>query len=705
VLQDFNIKAYLLLLCVSLASISGLHFGLADIAISLIDAGKREQVDAIIKGDLSSSITHTNQATTIDCSLSSLSEFDFCGIGFNLGEKGRENGIDLSAYDSITVTLQYSAPITSAKLKVILRNFNEQYSLLEDNVSLKFNTILLNPNLHQATVSIPLSAFQVEAWWTDMYKVGFENSQIELSNVSLFELISEDMPVTGDYQISVQNATLHGQLISETELLKVILLLWLLCTILLVTLQSNKLQKISMTDPLTGLYNRRGIKIWINKYLSSRHSCQSLAMIYIDIDDFKKVNDTYGHMVGDELLIAFSDRVRKLPYIKGNSSFAFSRLSGDEFTLLCNSQDDSNLKSIANRLLAALKQPIKLGKQEIHINVSIGIAQADNTIKSFEDLLIRADSAMYYAKKSGKNQYKIFNESISKNILFRKQTAENIKNAIIQDQFHLHYMPILDSKTLETVSVELLLRCHAESLRGIGPDIFIPIAEEYDLIKNIDLWVIEACFKQMAMEQSFLADSPVQFCINISAAELHNPRFSKQLQVLIDLYQINPASIELEITETSLVETDEMSIQTLQDIRSMGLKLALDDFGTGYTAFSQLINYPVNCLKIDKSFIDDLDAINDLDATDNTRATMIRAIIAIAKSYQLTTIAEGIETASQYHFLSQLGCDMMQGYLFSKPVPWNDFKKILTETDHSLQKQLLTNNSLHKYQLSHSHQI
>lgn len=280
---------------------------------------------------------------------------------------------------------------------------------------------------------------------------------------------------------------------------------------------------------------------------------------------------------------------------------------------------------------------------------------------------------MYYAKKEGKNRYKMFNESISKDIFFRKQTAEKLKNAIVDDAFQLNFMPIIDAKSLEIISVEVLIRTNAPLLKGVGPDSFIQIAEEFNLIKHIDLWVIEATFKQIVKERALLNRIPLIFCINISAVELHNPDFVVQLKALLDLYQISPNIIELELTETSLVETDLMSISTLKAINALGVKLTLDDFGTGYTAFSQLINYPVDCLKIDKSFIE------NLHSNDDTTATMIKAIISIAKSYQLKTIGEGIEQRQQYEFLVEHGCDMIQGYLFAKPMTWNYLKKLIND--------------------------
>lgn len=682
--SNFNVRACALLLCLSLASITTLHFGLGEISLPLTYGKDVKTISKSYGGQINSQFDHNNNDITLQCQLITVNKYDYCGIYISLGTDSPDQGLDFSQYDNIEIKLKYTAPLDKSKLKVIFRNYNDKYSAIDDYLSLQYNSISINPNLHEATVSLPFYAFQVDNWWIYKYQISYENSQVDLSNISFLEIMTDGMPVPGDYQITLTSAVLKGQLISETDFLKLMFVIWLVTAIVLISLQHNKMKTLSATDPLTGLHNRRGIRLWINKYLKTSVKSGSLTMYYLDIDDFKKVNDTYGHLTGDELLKSVSQLIYRQLKSLHYKQWALARLSGDEFSLLCRDIEIDEMASIAEQIFTILKEPITLGDHQIYVNVSIGIARADQDIKNFEDLMLRADSAMYYAKKGGKNQYKIFDESVSQDIFFRKQTAEKIKNAIIQDQFHLHYMPILDSRTLDIVSVEVLLRCHAQSLKGIGPDVFIPIAEEYELIKNIDLWVIEASFKQIAKEVDFITKQPLIFCINISAAELHNALFSQQLQSLLTLYHIDPSWIELEITETSLVETDQMSINTLQEIRSLGVKLALDDFGTGYTAFSQLVNYPVDCLKIDKSFID------HLDADDQTQATVVRAILAIAQSYQLKTIAEGIEDVTQYHLLAALGCDMMQGYLFAKPMPWEKLKDSLKDPEQeSARKSLL----------------
>jgi len=621
--------------------------------------------------------THLKQGKSLklQCQLDNIKTYDFCGIGIALGEGDVDHGLDLTEFNRLQAEISYKAPTKNSKLKITFRNFNHNYSVISDSVSLKFNSISYNPNAHDAKVDIPIKALKVDNWWIEEYNVDFHNSQVELSNVSLIEVLTDSMNTTGAYELEVKSLVFYGQLITEANLLKLILIIWLIVVMSLVTLQRNKLRRMSMTDTLTTLYNRQGIREWTNKKIVSLNKQQQLYMFYLDLDDFKKVNDTYGHQVGDQLLIGFAQHIQNFLDSTQHIYYAFARLSGDEFALVVVGLKHEEINAFSEELLEVLDMPILLENHETRAKASLGIAQLSEDTHSFEALLARADSAMYYAKKEGKNRYKLFNESVSEDLFFRKQTAEKIKNAIINDQFHLNFMPIFDAKSLEMVSVEVLLRSHSNALKGIGPDIFIPIAEEYNLIKDIDLWVIEATFKQIANEKRFLNQISLIFCINISAAELHNPLFVKQLKALLKTYQIPPERIELEITETSLVDTDEMSISMLQKVRALGVKLTLDDFGTGYTAFSQLINYPVDSLKIDKSFID------ALDSTKGTQATMIKAIITIADAYQLKTIGEGIELQEQYEFLVEHGCDMIQGYLFAKPMMWEDLRETLNDNN------------------------
>jgi len=687
VYSDFNVRIIILLFFLSIATFISHRIGLMDTKYPVIikTADTRR---ILVKSEGVDSELIQSDGIYFRCQLLKSKAYDYCGVGIALGDQGVRHGLDLSDFKRLGLTINYKAPNEDAKLKISFRNFNESYSNINDIVSLKFNSISYNPNLHNASVEIPFDALKVDNWWVEEYQIGFNHSQVDISNVSFIEVLTDGMRAVGDYEINIKKMVLYGELISESNLLKLILVIWLIIVICLITIQRNKLKLMSLTDTLTSLYNHQGIRLWTTRKILSLTQHQHLYMFYLDLDDFKKVNDTYGHQSGDLLLKEFSNHIQNFLDSAFNINYAFARLSGDEFAVVVIGLTPQRLNEFSDDLLAVLDTPILLDKHETRVRVSLGIAELEEDVNTFENLLARADSAMYYAKKEGKNRYKIFNESVSQDIYFRKQTAEKIKNAIIQDDFYLNFMPIFDAKNLEIISVEVLLRTNLDSLKGIGPDIFIPIAEEYNLIKNIDLWVIEATFKQITKEVAFLKDSPLVFCINISAAELHNPFFPEQLNELLKLYKIDPSWIELELTETSLVDTDEMSIGTLNSIHNLGVKLTLDDFGTGYTAFSQLINYPVDSLKIDKSFID------NLNSSDDTQATMVKAIISIADSYQLKTIGEGVEEPEQYHFLVEHGCNMIQGYLFAKPMLWENLKELVTDPTSKVTRQLALNNDI-----------
>lgn len=672
--SDVNVKVIIGLFCLSIAAFLSHRLGILDTSYSVL-VNTEDKTKNLITSKHADAYLTEKRKILLQCKLTENNGYNFCGIGIPLTDGIIDNGLDLSRFNRLSLAIKYTAPNENAKLKITFRNFNDNYSKLTDTVSLKFNSISYNPNRHKLPVDIPFDALQVDNWWVEQYKVGFTNSQVELTNVSYLEILTDGMNVIGNYNIEIQRIDLYGKLISEANLLKLILLIWLITIILLITLQRNVLHRMSITDSLTGLYNRQGIRSWTNKKILMGINRQHFYMFYLDLDDFKKVNDTYGHQVGDQLLIGFSHYVENYLDSIENIQFAFARLSGDEFALVVLGLEDEQIEIFAENLIGVWDSPIVLEQHETYARASLGVAKSSGDVKTFDGLLARADSAMYYAKKEGKNCFKVFNEKVSQDIFFRKQTAEKIKNAIIHDQFHLNFMPIFDAKSLKIVSIEVLIRANTHELLGIGPDVFIPIAEEYNLIKSIDLWVIETTFKQIKKEFTFLHSHPLTFCINISSVELHNPTFVQQLTELISLYQIDPTIIELEITETCLVAADLMSVSTLEEIHDLGINLTLDDFGTGYTAFSQLINYPVSCLKIDKTFID------NLNSEDKTTSTMIKAILSIADSYQLKTVGEGVENHQQYEFLLDQGCDMLQGYLFSKPLLWKDLKNKLSETN------------------------
>lgn len=673
-----SVKSFFFLVVFTVTAIFLHRFNYLDTSLSIpYDDSHNYSVLPVSAGETTGTLIQKQNEINMHCVLKEVKSFNLCGVGIDFSNGSIESGIDVGRYNRLDIDIAYNTPLNDPKIKVSFRNYHPNYVNDDDLASLKFNTISFNPSNYQGTTTVPLDAFQVENWWIEQYKVDFKDSQIDFSNVSRLEILSHSMPIPGVYNISIKKLILKGEIISENGLFKLIFSIWMAVGALLLLKQHNRLKKISNTDVLTGLYNRRGIQRAIHKIPFKNEVC----MFYMDINEFKKINDTYGHVIGDELLIYLSRFIEnKLKPFKG--SYYLSRFSGDEFIILLRNISQEDMYALARSITSELKNPISVSSYRLSISVSLGIAKIQQTNNSFDILLGRADAAMYHVKNNKLDSFQEFDQSISDNIYFKKRISEFVKEAIIEGDFYLNYMPIYETKSLEMIAFEVLIRASSNNMKGIGPDVFIPIAEEYNLIQSLDLWVIENVFKKIKEDFYFLNTNPTVFCINISSEELKNPFFSENLKQLLDKYEVPPKWIKLELTETSLVKTDQTSIDMLKSVRALGVKLSLDDFGTGYISFNQLVNYPVNTLKIDKSFIDPL-------GTQNKPSEMlIQAILSMADSYQLDTVAEGVETPQQYLYLLDAGCDAVQGYLFSKPVSWAFVKKLLAEPNAESLKRI-----------------
>ena len=377
------------------------------------------------------------------------------------------------------------------------------------------------------------------------------------------------------------------------------------------------------------------------------------------------------------MLIEFSDRlidsirttdVASRVQYEGN----IARLAGDEFAVLLPNTSPDAAALVAKRILELFKGGFTLGKIKHNVKASIGIAMAPDDGDNISDLMLHADAAMYQAKAAGRNCYHFFTKAIADAMKEKLDIQREIEYALDNDEFFLVYMPMYDAQTLKISGLEVLLRSSNNLLSRCGPDKFIPVAESTGLIKRIDLWVIEeSLIKMNYFKEAILYNG--NFSINMSAVELHNKDFPKKVEGLLKRHNADPARIDLEITETSLVSHDNSSIQILNTLKALGVTISLDDFGTGYTAFNQLIHYPVDYLKIDRSFVS---ALNTKDEKDEA---MMKIIVQMAKLYGLKTTAEGIETQEQLDYLIGLGCDYLQGYYLSKPINEIELMKLLKE--------------------------
>jgi len=432
-------------------------------------------------------------------------------------------------------------------------------------------------------------------------------------------------------------------------------------------------------DPLTGLANRHSYNKWLDEcHLNT--DIKSITSINLDIDKFRIINDTLGFDVGDELIQQLS---KKLLHVIENDitlttaeSYYFARYSGDSFAIgLTNLPEDFDILPFINRLKLAVNELTIIAKNPIKISASIAIVKANRLKGKFQNIIDNVDITLKQAKQLGDNSIQVFDEFISKQFEEQKHIAQELNEALNNNEFHMVFMPIFRHDRNNIVGAELLLRCDRLQLKEYGPDKFIPIAENTGLIEKIDYWVLNESFKVIA-NTDMLKNPNIEFySINISSKQLHNKDFIPRIRKILNQYDIDPTIIELEITETSLVESDLQAIDTLLSLRRIGFKLSLDDFGTGYTSFNQLKKFPLNNLKIDRSFVS-----GDIENT-SPLIGMSLVILSIAKLYNFSVIAEGVETEKQYLELRNNGCEYFQGYWFSKPITVNEFLYLLAQID------------------------
>jgi diguanylate cyclase len=439
--------------------------------------------------------------------------------------------------------------------------------------------------------------------------------------------------------------------------------------------EQNALEKEANEDYLTGISNRRSFHNWLHRAIPLHQKVHLLlAVFYLDLDDFKQINDKYGHEFGDRILKEVSARmvssIRSTDVLAHGAELQFARIAGDEFVIAAaHIEFEQDVDVIARRLLEAVNSLLDIDSVEFSLSCSIGVAICQNSQMSADDLLHEADAAMYRSKELGKNRITYFDQDIADQIAEKQTIARGIEEALRKQAFFLNYMPffhIKDGQPPSLAGAEVLIRCKLDALAGVGPDKYIPIAEEFGTIKAIDLYVVSEAFQSLSKVINMLPDDFI-LSINISAKELHNDSFPEQLDALAVRYAIPPSLVALEITETSLMPQDDKSIAMLKNLKDLGFNLSLDDFGTGYTAFSQLHKYPVDTLKIDRSFI------WNISEQSHDNQTMVDVILSLAKLYQVKVVAEGVENQIQLDYLTQANCDYFQGFYLSKPLLWNKF--------------------------------
>jgi diguanylate cyclase (GGDEF)-like protein len=422
-------------------------------------------------------------------------------------------------------------------------------------------------------------------------------------------------------------------------------------------------RKLARHDPLTGLPNRRFFEERLEEYLGAASATHQAAVLMLDLDGFKSVNDTHGHAVGDKALCEFAGRVSAI--VRADAFLA--RVGGDEFTIIMpriDSLDDPT--NLARRIAAAVAEPFIVENVTVEFGVGIGIAIAPNDGVHADDLVRRADRALYRAKAAGRSSVRFFEPEMDAHVERRIQIERDLRNAIASSSIVPYYQPLVSLEANGIIGFEALARWENGDSGFVPPDVFIPIAEETGLINGLsDQLFRQACLDAKAWPATFV------LAFNVSPVQLRDPTLGLRLLTILGQTGFNPHRLEIEITESALVENIGVAQTVIDELRQAGVRIALDDFGTGYATLSQLLSFHLDKIKIDRRFVSRLDTSED-------SQVIVRAILGLAKGFGLTTTAEGVEDAGQLAYLKANGCAEGQGYLFSKAVPAADIPALLT---------------------------
>ena len=444
----------------------------------------------------------------------------------------------------------------------------------------------------------------------------------------------------------------------------------------------NSLQRMTQYDSLTGLPNRQQLQQQLDNILGEAARVQRrVAVLCLGLDDFKGLNEQYSYQNGDRMLRALADRLRALSGRVG----ALARLGGDQFVLvLFGLEQPYEAAELAQKVLDDLERPVVLDQQPIRLRATIGITLYPEDGDSTEKLLQKAEQTMTLAKSRSRNRYQFYVASIDSEMRARRDLQNDLAEAVKRGEFHLVYQPQIDYRLKRITGVEALLRWTHPSGKMVPPDVFIPLAELNGSILGIGEWVLDEACRQLSEwhRQGF---GNLRMAVNLSTVQLHHAELPEMISNLLRTHQLPPETLELEVTETGLMEDIAAATHNLHSLRRSGALIAIDDFGTGYSSLSYLKSLPLDKIKIDKSFVRDM-------AVDEGDTTIVRAIIQLGKSLGMLVIAEGVETAEQERYLIDEGCNEGQGYYYSKPLPATELVTLLRQSlriEHRLNSQPL----------------
>ncbi|HSY32784.1 MAG TPA: EAL domain-containing protein [Verrucomicrobiae bacterium] len=592
--------------------------------------------------------------------------------------------LDLGANDYLTKPIDF--PVAVARITTQLAHKRAQEALKESEERYALAALGSNDGLWDW--NIPENEVHFSARWKSM--LGFQENEISNKPEEWFDRIhdADRARVKNEIAAHQNGTTPHFE--SEHRMLHHDgTFRWMLSRGLAIRDQSGRplrmagsqtdITQAKVSDPLTGLPNRLLFIDRLNRLIkySKRRKNHSFAVVFMDLDGFKMINDSMGHMVGDQLLVGVAERLEKClratdTLARLRDTYTVARLGGDEFTVLLDDLKDPNdAKIAADRLMKALKPPFLLAGKEVYTSVSIGIAQSNPVYEGPDEMLRDADTAMYHAKSLGKGRYEVFDAKMRASVMARLQLETDLRHALERREFRNYYQPIVNLASGEIAGFEALLRWQHPTRGLLGPIEFIGVVEETGLIRELGWWNLsEACRQIGEWRAACPANANLIISVNLSAKQFLQPNLVADIANLLRDIKLPPDALKLEITESTVMKDPSGAVEMLQQIKSLGVRLAIDDFGTGYSSLSYLHRFPLDTLKIDRSFISSMD-------DDGDGMEIARTILPMAKNLRLDVVAEGVETSEQFELLKKYNCAFGQGYYFSRPLSADGISTLL----------------------------
>jgi diguanylate cyclase (GGDEF)-like protein/PAS domain S-box-containing protein len=593
--------------------------------------------------------------------------------------------LDLGANDYLTKPIDF--PVAVARISTQLAHKHAQEALKESEERYALAALGSNDGLWDWNISE--NEVHFSARWKSM--LGFQENEIGNKPEEWFDRIHDADRARVKDEITAHQSGTTPHFESEHRMLHHDgTFRWMLSRGLAIRDQSGRplrmagsqtdITQAKVSDPLTGLPNRLLFIDRLNRLIkySKRRKNHSFAVVFMDLDGFKMINDSMGHMVGDQLLVGVAERLEKClratdTLARLRDTYTVARLGGDEFTVLLDDLKDPNdAKVAADRLMKALKPPFLLAGKEVYTSVSIGIAQSNPVYEGPDEMLRDADTAMYHAKSLGKGRYEVFDAKMRASVMARLQLETDLRHALERGEFRNFYQPIVNLASGEIAGFEALLRWQHPTRGLLGPIEFIGVVEETGLIREVGWWNLsEACRQISEWRSASPSNGNLIISVNLSAKQFLQPNLVADIANLLREINLPPEALKLEITESTVMKDPAGAVEMLQQIKSLGVRLAIDDFGTGYSSLSYLHRFPLDTLKIDRSFISSMD-------DDGDGMEIARTILPMAKNLRLDVVAEGVETIEQFELLKKFNCAYGQGFYFSRPLSAEGITALLT---------------------------